>query len=82
MAKKRMPIYGIIDILRAILAYNLAKYQYFSMRPGLFDKYHQITYSLQFLVQYHIKFAFYAQKPLKKAQKCHFLNSHFFESAR
>ena len=30
MAKKRMPIYGIIDILMAILAYNLAKYQYFS----------------------------------------------------
>ena len=44
----RMPIYGIIDILMAILAHNLAKYQYFSMRPGLFDKYHQITYSLQF----------------------------------
>ena len=49
MAKKRMPIYGIIDILRAILAYNLAKYQNFSMRPGLFDKYYQITYSQQFL---------------------------------
>ena len=37
MAKKRMPIYGIIDILRAILAYNLAKYQHFSMRPGYRD---------------------------------------------
>ena len=24
--KKRMPIYGVIDILRSILAYNLAKY--------------------------------------------------------
>ena len=34
---------GIIDILRAILAYNSAKYQHFSIRPGLFDKYHQIT---------------------------------------
>ena len=43
MAKKRMPIYGIIDTLRTILAYNLAKYQNFSMRLGLFDKYYQIT---------------------------------------
>ena len=44
MAKKRMPIYyGVIDILRAIFAHNLAKYQYFSMRPGLFDKYYQNT---------------------------------------
>ena len=41
MAKRRMPIYGIIN--------NLAKYQHFSMRPGLFDKYHWITYSLQFV---------------------------------
>ena len=42
MAEKRMPKNEIIDILRAILAYkyNLAKYQYFSLRPGLFDKYH------------------------------------------
>ena len=55
MAKKRMPIYEIIDIVRSILAYYLAKYQYFSMRPGLFDNYHQITYSLQFSVQYHVK---------------------------
>ena len=28
MAKKRMPMYRIIDILRVILAHNLAKYQY------------------------------------------------------
>ena len=46
-----MLIYGIIDILRAILAINLAKYQYFSMKPGLFDKYRQITHSVQFEVQ-------------------------------
>ena len=38
--QKSMPIYGIIDILRAILAHNTAKYQYFSMRPDLFDKFH------------------------------------------
>ena len=36
--QKRMPKYGIIDILRATLACNLVKYQHFSMRPGLFDK--------------------------------------------
>ena len=29
MAKKRMPIYGMIGILRAILAHNLGKYQFF-----------------------------------------------------
>ena len=49
MAKKRMPIYGTIGILRAILAHNLGNYQHFSMRPGLFDKYYQITYSMQFV---------------------------------
>ena len=81
MAKKRMLIYGIIVILRFILAYNLAKYQNFSMRPGLFDNYHQITCSLQFSVQYHKKCGFYAQKTFRKIQKCHFLNSRFFESA-
>ena len=48
--QKSMPIYGINDILRAILTHNLAKYHHFSMRPGLFDKY-QITYSLQFVAQ-------------------------------
>ena len=51
MAKKRMPIYGIIGSLRAILAHNLVEYQYFSMKPGLFDKYRQITHSVQFEVQ-------------------------------
>ena len=35
MTKKSMPIYGIIDILRVILACNLAKCQYCSIRPGL-----------------------------------------------
>ena len=31
MAEKRMSIYGMIGILRAILVTNLAKYQYFSI---------------------------------------------------
>ena len=82
MAKNRMPIYGKIDILKSILANNLAKYQNVSIRPSFFDNYHQITYSLQFSVQYHIKCGFYAQKTFRKAQKCHFLNSRFFESGR
>ena len=36
-----MPNYGIIGILKAGLAHNLAKCQYLSMRPSLFDKYYQ-----------------------------------------
>ena len=75
--QKRMPKYEIIGILSAILAHNLAKYHYFSMKPTLFDKYYQITYSLRFLVQYHVKCGFYGQNP----QKCHFLDSQFFKSA-
>ena len=63
MAKKRMPKYGIIGILSAILAHNLVKYQYFSMKLSSFDKlYYQITYSLPFSVQYHVKCGFYAQE--------------------
>ena len=37
-----MLIYGIIDIVRAILAYYLAKYQYFTMILGLLDTHHKI----------------------------------------
>ena len=48
MAKKRMPEYVIIGILSSILAHNLAKYQYLSMKLSLSDMYDQITYSLQF----------------------------------
>ena len=36
MAKKRMPLYGMIGIFRDFLAHKLTKYQYFSMRPSLF----------------------------------------------
>ena len=49
--QKSMPKYGIIDIFRAFLAYDLAKYQYFLMRPSLFDKFHQIPYSVQFFAK-------------------------------
>ena len=47
IAKKCMPIYGIIGIFREVLAHNLAKSQYFSVRPSLFDYYNQITYYLK-----------------------------------
>ena len=60
-----MPIYGIIGILRAILNYNLAKYQYLSTRLRLVDKYHQVKKSLQFPVQYHVKYGLNAQKNQK-----------------
>ena len=64
MAKKRMPIiYGIIHILRAILAHNLTKYQKNLLRLGLFGKYHQITYSPQFSVR--VKCGFNVQKTIK-----------------
>ena len=81
MAKKRMPKYGIMGILSAILDSNFAKYQYFSMKPSLFDKFYQLTYSLQFVVQFYVKCGFYTQKTIKKPQKCHFLDLRFFESA-
>ena len=72
MVKKGMPKYGIIDILRAILACNLANYQHFSIRPGLFDENHQIPYSLKISVQYHVKCEFYAQKNLQKSTEMPF----------
>ena len=65
MAKIHMPKFGIIGILSAILAYNLDKYQYFSMKTSQSDKYYQITYSLQFSVQYHVKCGFKALKTIK-----------------
>ena len=38
------------------------------IRPGLFDEYHQITYSLQFSIQYHVQCNedFMPKKPSKK----------------
>ena len=47
MAKKRIPMYGIIGIFRAILAHNLVKCEYFLMKPGLLENYDHITYSQQ-----------------------------------
>ena len=47
-----MPIYEIIDILKIILAHNLAEYQYFTMRPGLFDDYYQILWAKISLIPY------------------------------
>ena len=36
MAKKSMPLYGIIGIIRDFLAHKLVKYQYFVIIPSLF----------------------------------------------
>ena len=47
MAKKRMSIYGMIGILRGILAHNLVNYQYFSIKSSLLDNYHHFTYSVR-----------------------------------
>ena len=57
-----MPVYGIIGIFRWFLAHNSVKYQNFSMRPSLFEKYCQITYSLQVIGKYLLKCGFYVQK--------------------
>ena len=57
MAKKRMPIYGKISNLRAILVHNLAKYQYFSVRPS--------TTKLHILCYFQLKRGFYGQKTIK-----------------
>ena len=68
MAKKRMPIYGIIGIFTDFLAHNSAKYQYFSMIPSSFVSYYQIKYSLLVVGQFLFKCRFYGQKTVKTAQ--------------
>ena len=68
MAKKRMPLYGIIGIFWKFLTHNLAKSQYFSMGPSLFDYYYQITYYLQVLANYLKLCGFYIQKIVKISQ--------------
>ena len=60
-------IYEMIGILRAILAHNLAKYQYNSIRPSLFDKYYKIANALQFSTLNILKRGFYGQKITKMA---------------
>ena len=77
MAKKRMPIFGMIDKFRDLLAYNLATYQYFSMRPSLFDWYYQITYSMQVAAKYLHKCGFYGQKTSKMSQNQLYLRLRF-----
>ena len=69
MAKKRMPIYRIISIFRQFLAHNLAKSQYFSMRPSSFDYYYHITYYLKVLAKYLKKMWILYPKNLKHFTK-------------
>ena len=72
-----MTKYGIIVILRDILAYNFAKYQYFKMRPGLFDCYQQIPYSA-IISSISCKMSMFCpKKPSKKHRNAIFLNTRF-----
>ena len=80
MAKKRMPVYGIIGVFRDFLAHNLVKCQYFSVIPSLFDKCSQITYSLQVTAQYLLIGPFYIEKPQKNFF-CIVLSSRFQQHA-
>ena len=80
MSKKRVPIYGIIDIFREFLAHNLAKPQHFSIRPSLFDYYYQITYYLQVLSKYLKKCGFYIQKTSKMSQNQSYLRLRFLSN--
>ena len=67
-----MPKYGIIGILIAILAHTLTKYQYFSMKPSLFDKYILSNYIFSAIV------SSISCITIKKPQKYRFFDSHFF----
>ena len=74
MTKKRMPLYGIIGTFRDFLTHKLAKYQYFSMKPSLFVKYYQFTYSLLVSAQYILECGFYDHKTSKSEQNRPYLS--------
>ena len=77
MGKKRMPLCGIIGIFKRFFAYNSANFQYFSMRPSLFDNYCQNSYSLQASAEYLLKGGFYIQKTSKNVLYWPYLNLRF-----
>ena len=68
---EKWPSYGqktyadiwIIGDFREFLACNLAKSQYFSMRPGLFNYFYQVTYYLHVLAGYLKKLILYPENP-------------------
>ena len=74
MAKKRMPLYGIICTFRDFSAHKLTKYEYFSMKPILFVQYYQFTYSLHVSTQYILKCVFYVHKTTTSAQNRPYLS--------
>ena len=76
MAKKNMPIYGIICTFREFLSHNLAKSWYVSMRPSLFDYCYQITFYPKVLTWYLKKCGFYIQKTPKNSQNQPYLRLH------
>ena len=77
MAKIRMPFYGIIGIFREFSAHIFAKYQYFSMRPSLFNLYYQTTYSLHISSQFCFKCGFHGRNTLKNPQNKPYLSLQF-----
>ena len=59
-----------IWVRATFLAYNLAKFQYFYMRPTLNERYYFFTLHLKILALYLQKWQFYVQKTSK--------NGHFY----
>ena len=74
MAKKRMTLLGIIRIFRGFFAHQLAKYQYFSMRPSLFVYYCQFSYILSISARYILTWGIYGLKVPKSAQNWPYLS--------
>ena len=77
MTKIRMPLYGIIGIFRVFSVHISAKYQYFSMRPSLFDLYYQTTYSLHIPSQNVLKCGFHGLQTPKNPQNRPYLSLQF-----
>ena len=64
MVNIRMPI-AQIWACAPYLGHNLAKYQYFWMKPTLFELYQLITYCLWCIARFLLNCFIYGQKPLK-----------------
>ena len=69
-------------MFREFLAHNLAKSQYFSMKPSLFDYYYRITYYLHILAKYlkNEMWIIYYPKNLKKFTNQPYLRLRFLSN--
>ena len=65
----------------ALFGHNLVKYQYFWIKPKLFDFYQYVTYCLWFITWVMLKCLIYGQKTLKMDKIgnifCVFASTHF-----